>query len=67
GIFIWTKCSGSYIDKGEVLGFIKDPYGYSKTEVICKYAGYIIGHNNASVVNHGDALFHIGIEYENNY
>ena len=64
GIFIWSKCSGEFVNKGEILGVIKDPFGYTKTDMICRYSGYIIGHNNASVVNQGDALFHIGIEYE---
>ena len=31
---------------------------------IANREGYIIGHNNASVVNEGDALFHIGYESE---
>jgi predicted deacylase len=66
GIFIWSKCAGQFVNKGEILGVLKDPYGYNKSDVICRYSGYIIGHNNASVVNQGDALFHIGIEYEKN-
>ena len=64
GIFIWSKCAPAFITKGEQLGTIKDPYGYNVTPVLSKYSGYIIGHNNASVVNQGDALFHIATEYE---
>jgi predicted deacylase len=62
GIFIWSKSSGHYVRKGEPLGTIKDPFGSRSITVISKLAGHIIGHNNASVVNQGDALFHIGIE-----
>jgi len=64
GVFIWKKSSGLYVNTGEILGNIHDPYGKKSIEVKCKASGYIIGHNNASVVNYGDALFHIG--YENN-
>ncbi|HOY13263.1 MAG TPA: succinylglutamate desuccinylase/aspartoacylase family protein [Saprospiraceae bacterium] len=63
GIFIWSKSSGDFINKGDELGVIKDPYGSKLTMVLSKFSGFIIGHNNASVVNHGDALFHIGIDY----
>jgi len=60
GIFIWEKKSGAKVRKGEQLGTINDPYGNKSKSVIAKKTGYIIGHNNASVVNQGDALFHIG-------
>ena len=62
GIFIWSKSSGHYARKGEPLGTIKDPFGSRSITVVSKMAGHIIGHNNASVVNQGDALFHIGVE-----
>lgn len=60
GVFIWSKGSGNYVRKGEPLGTIKDPFGSKSVSVISRRDGYIIGHNNASVVNQGDALFHIG-------
>lgn len=63
GIFIWSKKSGDYIEKGEKLGEIKEPFGNKTTEVIASFSGHIIGHNNASVVSLGDALFHIGTDY----
>jgi predicted deacylase len=66
GIFIWSRCCPEFVSKGEQLGTIKDPYGYNIAPVISKYSGYIICHNNASVVNQGDALFHIATEYEEN-
>ena len=64
GIFIWTKASGTKVEKGEKLGSINDPNGQKSIAVLATRAGYIIGHNNASVVNQGDALFHIGYESE---
>lgn len=64
GIFIWSKSSGDFIEKGMELGVIKDPYGNKSAKVLSKYTGFIIGHNNGSVVSQGDALFHIGIEFD---
>ncbi|MEZ4911757.1 MAG: succinylglutamate desuccinylase/aspartoacylase family protein [Saprospiraceae bacterium] len=63
GLFIWKKQSGEFVKKGEILGHIKDPYGTFSYEVHANQNGYIIGHNNASVVYLGDALFHIGLDY----
>jgi predicted deacylase len=60
GIFLWSKCSGAKISKGEPLGNIGDPYGTVKVSVLAPRDGYILGHANAPLVNHGDALFHIG-------
>lgn len=65
GIFVWSKQSGHKVTKGEPIGQIKDPFGMKTVMVHAKREGYIIGHNNASVVNQGDALFHVGYEYEN--
>ena len=65
GIFIWTKESGVKVQKGEKLGHINDPNGQRSIAVISSKSGYIIGHNNASVVNQGDALFHIGYDISN--
>jgi len=62
GIFIWAKSSGHHVKKGELLGNIHDPYGQDSIGVLSHQNGFIIGHNNASVVNLGDALFHIGYE-----
>ena len=60
GIFIWQRCSGVYINKGEILGSISDPDQTRVEYIKSKISGYIIGHTNAAVVHVGDALFHIG-------
>lgn len=62
GMFIWAKSSGAYVKVGEELGVVYDPFGTKSVKVKSKYEGHIIGHNNASVVNQGDALFHIGYQ-----
>lgn len=59
GIFQWTKGAGQKVVKGEPIGMITDPYGLEKAIVKASHSGYIIGHNNNSIVSHGDALFHI--------
>lgn len=63
GLFIWEKRSGDYVNRGDKLGEIKDPYGSRSDDVIAKYSGHIIGHNNGCVVSLGDALFHIGTDF----
>lgn len=63
GLFIRHADAGHYVHKGEKIGEIKDPYGTKSTDVISNYNGHIIGHNNASVVSLGEALFHVGYEY----
>jgi predicted deacylase len=65
GMFEWTKSSGQEIKKGEPIGYINDVFGTKTVVVTASKNGYIIGHNNASVVNQGDALFHIGYEFKN--
>ena len=62
GIFTWSQSSGAYIRKGEPLGIINSPQGDRTKKVLARRDGYIIGHNNASVVHHGDALFHIAYD-----
>lgn len=60
GLFTWTQESGAKVVKGETLGVIHNLYGEPMIKVKASMDGYIVGHNNAPVVNAGDALFHIG-------
>jgi uncharacterized protein len=59
GIFLRLKGSGVWVSKGEVLGYICDPFGQWKKKVLARKNGYLIGHNNTPVVYPGDALFHM--------
>ncbi len=63
GIFLWDKVSGDFVEKGEILGRISDPFGSKGMNVKSMKTGYIVGHTNTPVVSHGDALFHIGHKY----
>lgn len=60
GMFQWMKQSGARVSRGEILGFLNDPYGQWESPVIAPHDGYLIGHTNAPVVSMGDALFHLG-------
>jgi len=64
GLFTWTRKSGVFVHKGEPLGIVNDVTGTTSVTVLSTKDGYIIGHNNASVVSQGDALFHLGYESE---
>lgn len=64
GLFTWSRKSGVFVHKGEPLGIVNDILGSTSMTVLSSRDGYIIGHNNASVVSQGDALFHIGYESE---
>jgi len=63
GMFLWTAAAGSFIRKGQKIGVISDPYGIKSNMILSKKNGFVLGHNNASVVSLGDPLFHIGTEY----
>jgi len=64
GMFQWIRQSGDSVEEGEVLGVINDPYGQWSVDVPAARKGKLFGHNNAPIVNQGDALFHIGFDEE---
>ena len=59
GLFDWRVRSGRYVEAGEVLGYLRDPYGEHEDEVIAPRRAFVIGQDNSPVVNQGDALFHL--------
>ncbi len=64
GLFLWYKDAGQEVLKGEPVGEINDPYGQYSKKIYAPRDAFIVGHNNAPVVNQGDALFHLGYELE---
>ncbi len=62
GLFITYKKSGDFVEKGEVLGHLTDPYGEKESRIRSAYKGVIYGHNNIPILNMGDALYHIGFQ-----
>ncbi|PSR52123.1 succinylglutamate desuccinylase [Adhaeribacter arboris] len=61
GIFRARVKIGQYVKAGEIYGSLADPFGDMAIRLKSPYSGYIIGVNNMTVVNQGDALLHVGI------
>ncbi len=61
GLFHTSQNNGAFINKGNVIGMISDPYGEFEYKIISPVDGYIFGLNNKPVVNQGDALMNIGL------
>ncbi|WP_346882381.1 succinylglutamate desuccinylase/aspartoacylase family protein [uncultured Algibacter sp.] len=59
GMFKASIAIGSYVEKGDHLGNITDPYGKFNYIVKAPNLGYIINVNQSPIVYQGDALFHI--------
>lgn len=59
GIFTSFRSSGEHVVKSEIIGSISDPFGEQISSVVASKDGFLIGHNQAAVVNHGDALYHL--------
>ncbi len=53
------KKLGAFVQKGEVLGIISDPFGDILSEVITAKPGVIISNVTTPLINKGNALFHI--------
>lgn len=58
GLFIPKTVLGEELNKRQVLGLIKDPYGELNSRAVAPHDGMVIGLNNCPVVNKGDALIH---------
>lgn len=59
GILRAHKGLGDFVNEGDSIAFISDPFGQAESEVLPPRSGVIIGRTNLPVVNQGDALFHI--------
>lgn len=65
GLFHGLTTIGSYVERGQVLATISDPYGKVEYKVKSPNSGYIINVNDAPIVYQGDAIFHITTALEN--
>ena len=61
GILRATNQMGNRINKGDVLGYISDPFGEAETEVIAPVSGMVIGRTTLPLVHQGEAIFHMAI------
>ncbi len=59
GLFRSFVPLGKAVEEGQVVGMIGDPFGKVETEVVVDRAGIVIGRTTASLVDEGDALFHV--------
>lgn len=50
---------GDYVEKGDVLATIKDPYGVILDNVVSHAKGIIIGKQNIPLAQEGEAMYHI--------
>jgi len=61
GMFKSSVKIAQYVDKGQLLGNITDPYGSFNHEVKAPNSGYLFSVNDAPIIYQGDAIFHISI------
>jgi len=59
GMFKSTIAVGNFVNQGDVIGQITDPYGKIFKHVKASNDGYVVNVNEAPLVYQGDALFHI--------
>ena len=53
------KNLGAFVQTGELLGVVSDPFGRKQTYVTASQTGIIVGEITMPLVNKGDALFHV--------
>ncbi len=59
GLLRNLKAAGAFVESGEILGVVADPFGETEAEVLAETTGILIGRSTLPVVNEGDALYHI--------
>lgn len=62
GMLHSTTKSSDYVEKGQLLATISDPYGRIEHKVKSPNSGYIINVNDAPIVFQGDAIYHISTQ-----
>jgi predicted deacylase len=64
GILLNNTELGDTVSEGDILGVVGDPFGQSKTDIIAKSAGVVVGRTHLPLVNEGDAVIHVA-HFEN--
>lgn len=59
GLFRSIVPYGKYVEEGETIAWITDPYGFVETPVLAPNSGYIINENQGPIVYQGYAIFNI--------
>ncbi len=63
GMFHPEIAHGAFVEKGQVVASITDPYGKNNYKVKVANSGYIININESPIVYQGDAIFHISTSF----
>lgn len=50
---------GTRVDRGDIIGYIEDPYGAMQQPLLASHAGVVIGRLELPMVYEGDAVVHI--------
>ncbi len=64
GMFRSNVANGSYVEKGNRIGSITDPFGDFEKIVKAPWDGHIICVNHSPIVNQGDAILHLSKQSE---
>lgn len=64
GMFSPSIKINSFINKGETIGNITDPFGKFNHFIKANYSGFVFSINQAPIVYKGDALIHISTDLE---
>ena len=59
GILRVMKSMGKHVNKGDILGYVADPFGTTEEIIHSNLSGIIIGRSTLPLVHEGEALFHI--------
>nr|CAA6814559.1 MAG: Succinylglutamate desuccinylase [uncultured Thiotrichaceae bacterium] len=59
GILRVAKSMGAQVNKGDILGYVADPFGTSEEVIHSHLSGVIIGQATLPLVHEGEALFHV--------
>lgn len=59
GILRLAVSLGSSVGKGDLLGYVADPYGGNEAVICSPNSGIIIGRTNLPLVHEGDAVIHL--------
>ena len=62
GMFKTSLKVGSFVNRGDTVGHITDPYGKVNYWIKSNGDGYVINVNESPLIYQGDALFHISTE-----
>ncbi len=65
GLFSTNIENGDFVEKGDLLGILSDPFGAIERKVKAPFACYIICVNTSPIINKGNALFHVSTKLAN--